>query len=138
MTTEHREHPDSDHITMVESPSPPLGSNKLNDVEKNGANGQVVGTGGKTDVTVDAVWGDVGTDGPNYRNLGWCVPPIPTTCVDLSDENRIRAAVLETKTQIGLGVLGLVSHTTLAKRTPITRLTGLSQRYLIHSVSDPV
>jgi hypothetical protein len=25
----------------------------------------------KTDVTVDAVWGDVGADGPNYRNLGW-------------------------------------------------------------------
>ena len=39
----------------------------------------------------DAVWGDVGEDGPNYRSLGW-----------------IRAAVLETKTQIGLGVLGLV------------------------------
>lgn len=72
MSAEHRERVDSDHFTMVESPSPPLGSNKLNDVEKNGADGQVVGTTvGKTDVTVDAVWGDVGADGPNYRNLGW-------------------------------------------------------------------
>ena len=40
----------------------------------------------------DAVWGDVGEDGPNYRSLGW-----------------VRASVLEVKTQIGLGVLGLVS-----------------------------
>ncbi|WRT70458.1 uncharacterized protein IL334_007456 [Kwoniella shivajii] len=39
---------------------------------------------------VDAVWGTIDEDGPNYRNLGW-----------------IRASVLELKTQIGLGVLGL-------------------------------
>ena len=39
----------------------------------------------------DAVWGEIGEGGPDYRSLGW-----------------IRAAVLETKTQIGLGVLGLV------------------------------
>ncbi|WWC72427.1 uncharacterized protein I206_106389 [Kwoniella pini CBS 10737] len=38
----------------------------------------------------DAVWGTIDEDGPNYRNLGW-----------------IRASVLELKTQIGLGVLGL-------------------------------
>jgi hypothetical protein len=40
---------------------------------------------------VDAVWGTIEDDGPNYRNLGW-----------------IRASVLEVKTQIGLGILGLV------------------------------
>ncbi|GFZ50956.1 hypothetical protein JCM24511_08714 [Saitozyma sp. JCM 24511] len=45
------------------------------------------------DVIVDAVWGRLDDQsGPNYRNLGW-----------------IRAAVLEIKTQIGLGVLGLSS-----------------------------
>lgn len=60
-----------------ESPPPPLRSDKLNDVEKNGADGQVVGTGGKTDITVDAVWGDIGADGPNYRNLGWQVCSSP-------------------------------------------------------------
>ncbi|WWC65396.1 uncharacterized protein I303_108014 [Kwoniella dejecticola CBS 10117] len=38
----------------------------------------------------DAVWGTIDEDGPNYRNLGW-----------------VRASVLELKTQIGLGVLGL-------------------------------
>ena len=70
MTSEYREHVDSDHATMVEPPSPPLQSNKLKDVEKTGADGQVIAPG-KTDVTVDAVWGDVGADGPNYRNLGW-------------------------------------------------------------------
>ncbi|ORX33435.1 transmembrane amino acid transporter protein-domain-containing protein [Kockovaella imperatae] len=45
---------------------------------------------GQNKGNADAVWGDVGEGGPNYRSLGW-----------------IRAAVLETKTQIGLGVLGL-------------------------------
>lgn len=24
-----------------------------------------------TDTTVDAVWGEISEDGPNYRNLGW-------------------------------------------------------------------
>lgn len=70
MAAEHREELESDHATMVESTSPSRQPNKLNDVEKNGGVGQVVGTS-KTDVTVDAVWGDVGSDGPNYRNLGW-------------------------------------------------------------------
>lgn len=51
----------------------PASSNKAYDVEKNGANTHVEGDGKtpKNDVTVDAVWGDVGADGPNYRNLGW-------------------------------------------------------------------
>nr|XP_031858123.1 uncharacterized protein CI109_006464 [Kwoniella shandongensis]KAA5525195.1 hypothetical protein CI109_006464 [Kwoniella shandongensis] len=51
-------------------------------IKPDGANGTVV----------DAVWGTIEEGGPNYRNLGW-----------------IRAAVLELKTQIGLGVLGLPS-----------------------------
>jgi hypothetical protein len=48
----------------------PTNSNKVNDVEKHG---RVEGDdkSPKNDVTVDAVWGDVGADGPNYRNLGW-------------------------------------------------------------------
>ncbi|WVW84350.1 hypothetical protein I302_106384 [Kwoniella bestiolae CBS 10118] len=58
-----------------------------------------------TDVTVseanqgpvnDAVFGNINEDGPNYRNVGW-----------------LGTAVLMTKTQIGLGVLGIpyVLHT---------------------------
>lgn len=39
------------------------------------------------------LWGDLDDDGPRYRNLGW-----------------IRATVLMTKYQVGLGVLGIVSH----------------------------
>ncbi|QPK66786.1 hypothetical protein CNBG_10000 [Cryptococcus deuterogattii R265] len=41
-------------------------------------------------VTQDAVWGEITEDGPNYRNLGFS-----------------RAVVLQIKSQIGLGVLGL-------------------------------
>ena len=28
---------------------------------------------GDKEVTVDAVWGTMDGNGPNYRNLGWCV-----------------------------------------------------------------
>lgn len=93
MTAEHHEHEnmDTDNETIVEPASPRRQSNAGKDVEKTAGVGPIVSGVGKADVTVDAVWGDVGSDGPNYRNLGW-----------------IRAAVLETKTQIGLGVLGLV------------------------------
>lgn len=45
-------------------------------------------------VTQDAVWGEITEDGPNYRNLGFS-----------------RAVILQIKSQIGLGVLGLVSET---------------------------
>lgn len=81
MAAEHREYLDNDHATMVEPASPRHQHKKLSDagagagvdVEKNAAGDQVVATGSKTDVTVDAVWGNVGSDGPNYRNLGWYV-----------------------------------------------------------------
>ncbi|WVQ67233.1 uncharacterized protein L199_005428 [Kwoniella botswanensis] len=39
---------------------------------------------------VDAVWGTIEGDGPNYRSLSW-----------------IKATVLQLKTQVGLGILGL-------------------------------
>nr|XP_019010104.1 uncharacterized protein I206_04572 [Kwoniella pini CBS 10737]OCF48885.1 hypothetical protein I206_04572 [Kwoniella pini CBS 10737] len=39
---------------------------------------------------VDAVWGNIEGDGPNYRSLSW-----------------IKATVLQLKTQVGLGILGL-------------------------------
>ena len=69
MPVEHREAMSgSDSITMAE-PTSPSSSNPV-DVEKHGAT-TVDGKVPKTDVTVDAVWGDVGADGPNYRNLGW-------------------------------------------------------------------
>lgn len=45
-------------------------------------------------VTQDAVWGEITEDGPNYRNLSFS-----------------RAVILQIKSQIGLGVLGLVSET---------------------------
>ena len=54
----------TDSITTA---AEPVSSNPV-DVEKHGA---IDGKVPKTDVTVDAVWGDVGADGPNYRNLGW-------------------------------------------------------------------
>lgn len=41
----------------------------------------------------DAVWGQLSERGPNYRNLGW-----------------VRAFVLLVKSQIGLGVLGMVGQ----------------------------
>lgn len=68
MAISHSEHRRSDSITMAETT--PTNSNKVNDVEKHG---RVEGDdkSPKNDVTVDAVWGDVGADGPNYRNLGW-------------------------------------------------------------------
>ncbi|WVR03437.1 hypothetical protein IAU60_000428 [Kwoniella sp. DSM 27419] len=44
----------------------------------------------KDGVIVDAVWGEIDSDGPNYRALGW-----------------MKAAVLEAKLQMGLGMLGL-------------------------------
>ncbi|WVF66447.1 hypothetical protein IAT40_001187 [Kwoniella sp. CBS 6097] len=50
--------------------------------------GNVKGT--KPGVIVDAVWGEIDEDGPNYRSLGW-----------------IKAAVLQVKLQMGLGILGL-------------------------------
>lgn len=93
MASQHRDRADIDNVTMVEPGSPRHESGAIKDVEKGTAGGPMVKGASKTDVTVDAVWGDVGSEGPNYRNLGW-----------------IRASVLETKTQIGLGVLGLVSH----------------------------
>jgi hypothetical protein len=69
MPAEHHEAMSgSDSITMAE-PTSPSTSNPM-DVEKHGAT-TVDGKVPKTDVTVDAVWGDVGADGPNYRNLGW-------------------------------------------------------------------
>lgn len=56
----------TDSITTA---AEPVSSNPV-DVEKHGASSDI-GKVPKTDVTVDAVWGDVGADGPNYRNLGW-------------------------------------------------------------------
>jgi hypothetical protein len=57
----------ADSITTA---AEPVSSNSV-DVEKHGASSDVDVKVPKTDVTVDAVWGDVGADGPNYRNLGW-------------------------------------------------------------------
>lgn len=68
MPAEHRETMRrSDSITTA---AEPVSSNPA-DIEKHGASSEVDGKVPKTDVTVDAVWGDVGADGPNYRNLGW-------------------------------------------------------------------
>lgn len=58
----------ADSITTA---AEPVSSNPT-DVEKHGSSSSDIdGKVPKTDVTVDAVWGDVGADGPNYRNLGW-------------------------------------------------------------------
>lgn len=51
--------------------------------------------------TYDAVWGELGDNSPNYRNLGW-----------------IRCFVILVKSQIGLGVLGIVSVICLRGATP--------------------
>lgn len=68
MPAQHRETMiDSDSITTA---AEPVSSNPV-DIEKHGAKLDADGKVPKTDVTVDAVWGDVGADGPNYRNLGW-------------------------------------------------------------------
>lgn len=70
MPAHHRETMrDSESITTA---AEPVSSNPV-DVEKHGAKSSDDEKVPKTDVTVDAVWGDVGADGPNYRNLGWYV-----------------------------------------------------------------
>jgi hypothetical protein len=72
MAAEHYQMRRSDSITVAEPVA--SGSNSAKDVEKGSSRAAVVDGNGKvakTDVTVDAVWGDVSADGPNYRNLGW-------------------------------------------------------------------
>lgn len=32
--------------------------------------------------TVDAVWGELAEDGPDYRSLGWCVCGVENPCAD--------------------------------------------------------
>ncbi|KAJ5433661.1 uncharacterized protein N7458_012817 [Penicillium daleae] len=56
----------------------------------------------------DAVFGDMGEGGPNYRNVR-IEHNIVTTTSDLFKLGWIGTAVLMTKTQIGLGVLGIPS-----------------------------
>ena len=73
MSAEHREHFDPDQVTMADPTSPRMNAGKIDDVEKNAHTRVDPKSASKTDVTVDAVWGDVGSDGPNYRNLGWYV-----------------------------------------------------------------
>jgi hypothetical protein len=54
----------------INTAAEPISSTSV-DVEKHGSSSSMDDKVPKTDVTVDAVWGDVGADGPNYRNLGW-------------------------------------------------------------------
>lgn len=58
---------------------------------------------------IDAVWGELKEGGPNYRNLGWYV--LANGLCLVRSNIRIRASVLEVKSQIGLGVLALVCKT---------------------------
>ena len=67
--------------------APPLGNDKSVDKEKGLTNDgvyvgapagaplkhtvSVVSHGGKSEKTVDAVWGEISDDGPNYRNVTW-------------------------------------------------------------------
>jgi hypothetical protein len=40
---------------------------------------------------VDAVWGKIGEDGPNYRNLGWLGAAIIETKIQVSRARGVRA-----------------------------------------------